>query len=109
MSQAHYHTESQLAKSLWLLDKGDLSGEPRNTTEADPKWQLVPLLFEQCCEWAHIYKIQHPPDRSRPYYFLYKIPDPANGVYSVLLRLQGFVKNCSLGPLGTWNGYKHSH
>ena len=80
-------TKSQLAKCLWLSDEGDLLGEPTNATEADPEWQLVPLSFEQCCEWVHFYKIQHPPDRSRPYYLLYKIPIPTNGVYSVLLRL----------------------
>lgn len=96
---------SQLAKSLWLSDAGDLLGEPTNTDDADWQWQLVPLSFEECCDWAYLYKNQNPLDRSRPYHLLYKLPDSTEGIFTVSLRLQGFVKTCSLAPLGAWSGY----
>lgn len=100
----HVVTDSQLTKALWISDEGDLYGEPRTPEEADGQWQLIPQSFEECCEWAYLYKHQHPTDRSRPFYLLYKIPEATNGIYTVSLRLQGFIKRSSLAPLGTWPG-----
>jgi len=72
-------------------------------------WEIVPILFDDLCDWAFVTKNYASRDYTRPYHVLYKEPTPlppSNRVtlYPVTIRFQGKLGSFNLGVLGNWAG-----
>ena len=69
-------------------------------------WQLVPVTFEDICDWAYVSVNKTSDDQTRRHLVLYRDPAVANSdiIYPVTFRIQGFVERAKLTALGDWNG-----
>ncbi|KAJ7270468.1 hypothetical protein C8J57DRAFT_1508498 [Mycena rebaudengoi] len=72
-------------------------------------WQVVPCTYPGKLEWAHVGRNPTAQDHTRQLVLVYKHPRifphaPANMLYPIGVRVQGFIHDCNLNPLGTWSG-----
>lgn len=67
-------------------------------------WQLVPDSFDEICNWADVISVGRDSTGSLRYKLVYKTEGDDQNRLEVRLRLQGFLSNAAIGPLGDWNG-----
>ncbi|KAJ7279721.1 hypothetical protein C8J57DRAFT_1502363 [Mycena rebaudengoi] len=72
-------------------------------------YMVVPRTHHGKLEWAHVGYNPYSQDRTRQMILVYKHPHilphaPPNMLYPVGIRVQGFLQQCVLGPLGNWSG-----
>ncbi|KAJ7126128.1 hypothetical protein C8R44DRAFT_734033 [Mycena epipterygia] len=92
----------------WPLDVRNAIGIPKEGDTFED-WVVVPRNFVAQLGWAYMGRNPTPQDTTQPLLLLYKNPHvypgaPANSLYPVGVRVQGFVEKCNLRPLGNWNG-----
>jgi hypothetical protein len=78
-------------------------------TDEPECWQLVPVTFEDMCDWAYVSTNNISPDQTRRHLVLYRGLDMTEEsvVYPVMFRVQGFIEHAKLTALGDWNGCIH--
>ncbi|OCH89708.1 hypothetical protein OBBRIDRAFT_732177, partial [Obba rivulosa] len=92
-----------LVRDLWPDGLGQVVGDDRQLEDLEP-WQVFPHSMEDLFRWMYITRRSMVFDRTRPFEVLHAPMANSNTKYSVVMRMQGFVKKMNLSTYGNWNG-----
>ena len=102
----------ELLRDLWPGGLGR-AGTDHNSVDSLESWQLMPVAFEDLCDWAKpkidldAPKIISGGGKRTPYALLWSPhlfqDDRADEMHRVSFRVHGFISNFDIRPLGNWN------
>jgi hypothetical protein len=95
--------ERLLVKEIWPTPFVDVVDKTERKDLEDR--QIVPLTFEDICNWAYVRRNVSSTDHTRAYHLLYKMPtNDVKDIFPIVLRVQGILSRFKLSVLGNWNG-----